>query len=148
MEIVNFREREARNVVESNTSLMQAEVHHCMWPWLSNVGLSKDGNIYCYRNQMNHNSITSNLSNKIMNNFLGNPIGADLSGKVHAKDVGTDTLCFLTYNDKVSNNAMSKEILQFVKINPSFLHFVKIFRASTTKVQITTLNNSSIADLC
>ena len=97
---------------------------------------------------MNHNSITSDLSNKMTNNFLGNPIGADLSGKVHAKDMGTDMLCFLTYNDKVSNNAMSKTLLKFVKINPNFLHFVIIFRSSTTKVRITTSNNSSIADPC
>ena len=58
---------------------------------------------------MNHNSITSYLANEITNNFLSNPIGADLSGKVHAKNMGTDMSCFLTYNDKVSNNAMVKQ---------------------------------------
>ena len=53
---------------------------------------------------MNHNSITSDLANEITNNFLNNPIGADLRGKVHAKDMGSDMICFFTYNNKVSVN--------------------------------------------
>ena len=71
------------------------------------------------------------LSNEITNNFLGNPIPADLKGKVHAKDMGTDMICFLTYNNKVSVNTVLKIFticknfscviffLQFVKTNLS-----------------------------
>ena len=57
---------------------------------------------------MNHNSISPTLSNEITNNFLSNPIGTDLRGKVHAKDMGTDMTYFLTYNDKVSMTQYSK----------------------------------------
>ena len=69
---------------------------------MSVVSLADDDNIYFYRNQVNHNAISSNLSNEITNNFLGNPIRADLKGKVHGKDIGTDMICFLKYNNKVS----------------------------------------------
>ena len=108
-------ERKARDIVENNTVFMHMEVCNGMWPWLSDVSFSKESDIYLYRNQMNHNSIYPNLSNKITNKFLGNPIGVDLSGKVHTKDMGTGMTYFLTHNDKVSTST-TLENLQFVKV--------------------------------
>ena len=108
-------EREARDVVENNSVLMHVEVCNGMWPWLSDVSLADDGNIYLYRNQINHNAISPDLSNEITNNFLGNPLRADLKGKVHAKDMGTDMTCFLTHNNKVSVKHNTQNFLQFVK---------------------------------
>jgi hypothetical protein len=99
-----LKEREARKMVEENSNLMQVEVRNGMWPWLSEVSLDSDGNIYFYRNQVNHNAISPNLSNEITNNFLNNPLCADLKGKVHSRSMGTDMICFLTYNDEVSVN--------------------------------------------
>ena len=99
-----LKEREARKMVEENSNLMHVEVRNGMWPWLSDVSLASDGNIYFYRNQVNHNAISPNLSNEITNNFLNNPICADLKGKVHSRSMGTDMICFLTYNDEVSVN--------------------------------------------
>jgi len=88
---------------------------------------------------MNHNSISPTLSDEITNNFLGNPIGTGLTGKVHAKDMGTDMTCFLTYNDKVSMTqyskistickslSLNKKVTQSVKNNlKNFLNFVKV----------------------
>ena len=91
---LELHEKKAREFIETNSAEMKLEVRNCMFPWVSDVGLSDNGKIFCYRNQMNHNSITSRLANEITNNFLGNPIGADLSGKVHAKAMGIDMSCF------------------------------------------------------
>ncbi len=87
---------------------MHVKVCNGMWPFVSDVGLSEDGKISFYRTQMNHNGISSDLANKITNNFLGNPISADLTDKVYSKDVGSDMVCLLTYNTKVSVNTMLK----------------------------------------
>lgn len=43
-----------------------------------------------------------NLTYEISNNMLGNPVGADLSGKVHDRDMGTDIKCILAFNERVS----------------------------------------------
>ena len=110
-----LKERKARTMVEENSNLMHMEVRNGMWPWLSDVSLADDGNIYFYRNQMNHNAISPDLSNEIANNFLGNPLRADLKGKVHAQDMGTDMACFLTHNSKVSVKRNARNFLQFVK---------------------------------
>ena len=59
---------------------------------------------------MNHNAISSNLSNKITNNFLDNPIRADLKGKVHSNDMGSDMTCFLTYNKDVRVNTVLENL--------------------------------------
>ena len=93
-------------MVNDNSTLTHVEVHNSMWSWMSDVGLSDDSDIILYRNQMNHNDISPNLSNKITNNFLGNPIRADLKGKVHSKDMGTNMTCFLTYNNNVCVNTI------------------------------------------
>ena len=55
------------------------------------------------RNQVNHNSVSQNLANEITNNFLGNPITADLSGKTDAKDMEHDIECLLAWNNKVNS---------------------------------------------
>ena len=64
---------------------------------------------------MSHNAISSDLSNEIANNFLANPLRADLRGKVHAQDMGTDMVCFLTHNSEVSVKHNARNFLQFVK---------------------------------
>ena len=97
-----LKERNARAMVEVNSNLIHLEIRNGMWPWVSDVSLADDGSIYFYRNQVNHNAISPNLSNKITNNFLGNPICTDLKGKVHEQDIGNDMICFLTYYNKVS----------------------------------------------
>ena len=63
---------------------------------------------------MNHNTVGPAIANEITNNFLNNPINADLSGKMHLRNMGGDMNCLLAWNDKV--NAWS-EILHFVKKN-------------------------------
>ena len=105
---LEVRERQARDFIEEHSNTMKLDIRNCMFPWVSDVSLSNDGKIICYRNQINHNSISSKLANEITNNFLGNPIGADLSGKVHEKAMGIDMSCLLTYNTTVSSNAMAK----------------------------------------
>ncbi|MCP4748932.1 MAG: hypothetical protein GY874_22795, partial [Desulfobacteraceae bacterium] len=109
-----LKEREARAMVEDNSNLMHVKFHNGMWPFVSDVSLADDGNIKFHRNKINHNAISQNSSNGITNNYLGNPIRADLKGNVHAKDMGTDMICFLTYNNKVAVNTVL-EIFKFCK---------------------------------
>ena len=110
-------ERDARDLVTKNCKELKIEVSNSMWPFVSEVELSEDEKtLYLLRNEVNHNTISPSLTNEITNNFLSNPIGADLNGKVHAPDMGSDMKCILTYNTKVS-------VPFFVK----YLHFVNIF---------------------
>ena len=51
---------------------------------------------------MNHNTVSTSLSNEIRDNFLGNPIGADLNGKINDLNMGADMKCILAYNTMVS----------------------------------------------
>ncbi len=106
-------ERKARNIVENNSVLIHVKVRNGMWPWLSEVGLSPEGNILFCRNAMNHNSISATLSNKITYNFLDNPIDADLRGKVHTKDMVTNMICILTHNKELSVNTTLKNFYNF-----------------------------------
>ncbi len=108
--VYEIREREARGIVEANSKLTRVKGRNGMWPFVSDVSLSEDGNILFYRNQVNHNAISPNLTNEITNNFLGNPIRADLKGKVHAKDMEYDMTCFLSYNNKVSVKTILKNV--------------------------------------
>jgi hypothetical protein len=112
-----LKEREARQMVETNSNETRLEVSNGMWPWTSELGLSKDKEtIFLFRNKLNHNTISPKLSNEITNNFLDNPIRADLKGKVYSKDMGSDMTCILTYNTKVSETQFWI-FLQSVKIN-------------------------------
>ena len=102
-----LKERTARKMVKNHSNETHLEVSNGMLPWMSELGLSDDNKtIFLYRNKMNHNTISPNLSNEITNNFLDNPIRADLKGKVHSKDMGSDMTCILTYNTKVSVNTI------------------------------------------
>ena len=77
-----------------------------MWAFLSNCHIEKDEDectIIFMRNQVNHNHVSQNLANEIINNFLGNPIMADLTGKTHDQDMGRDIECLLTWNNKVNS---------------------------------------------
>ena len=73
-----------------------------MWPYASECSLSDDEEeIFFYRNQVNHNAVGPAIANEITNNFLNNPINADLSGKMHFRNMGGDMNCLLAWNDKV-----------------------------------------------
>ena len=107
--------REAKQIIAEKTKHLQLMVSNSMWPFVSEVALSEDGNtVHLVRNEVNHNTISPSLSNEITNNFLGNPIGANRGDKLHDPTMGTDMKCILTYNEKVS----------FIGKN---LHFVNIF---------------------
>jgi hypothetical protein len=111
------KERDARHMVAVNCKELEIEVSNLMWPFVSEVKLSEDEQtLYLLRNQVNHNTISPSLSNEITNNFLDNPIEADLNGKVHTPDMGSDMKCILTYNTKAS-----------VPFSQKNLHCVNIF---------------------
>ena len=97
------KERDARQMVKENFKEFMLVVSNLMWPWLSKVMASEDGKtLHLLRNQVNHNTISISLTNEIANNFAGNPIGADLNGKIHDRNMGDDMICILTYNTLVS----------------------------------------------
>ena len=69
-------------------------VSYLMCSWVSEAKLSEDEQmLYLLRNQVNHNTISPSLLNKITNNFFGNPIEADLNDKVQMQDLD-DTTCY------------------------------------------------------
>ena len=97
------KEREAKKLVAEKTKDIQLTVSNSMWPFVSELKLSDDGNtVYLIRNEVNHNTISPSMSNEITNNFLGNPIEANRGDKLHDPNMGTDMKCILTYNTKVS----------------------------------------------
>ena len=107
--------KEAKKIIAENTKQIHLLVSKSMWPFLSEVKPSSDGNaVHLMRNEVNHNTISPSLSNEITNNFLGNPIGANRGDKLHDPTMGTDMKSFLTYNAKVSRFGKK-------------LHFVNIF---------------------
>ena len=109
-------ERDARQMVADNSKKLKLEVSNSMWPWLSEVMSSENGRtVYLLRIQVNHNTVSTSLSNEITNNYLGNPIGADLNGKIHDPSMGADMKCILTYNTKVSVPLFRFYFFHFVK---------------------------------
>ena len=113
--------REAKKIIAESTKQIQLVVSNGMWPFVSEVMPSSDGNaVHLMRNEVNHNTISPSLSNEITNNFLGNPIGADRGDKLHDPTMGTDMKCFLTYNEKVS---LFKKNLQFAKSDKSWIRY-------------------------
>ena len=97
------KERDAMEIVTNKCKSFILRLSNLMWPFVTKVELSKDtGKIHLRRNQVNHNTVSPSLSNEITNNFLGNPLGADLTGKIHGRNMGNDTKCILTYNTKAS----------------------------------------------
>ena len=97
--------REAKRMIAEKTKQLQLRVSNSMWPFVSELTLSKDGNtVHLVCNEVNHNTISPGLSNEITNNFLGNPIGANRGDKLHDPTMGTNMKCILTYNAKVSTS--------------------------------------------
>ena len=95
--------KEAKLIIAEKTKRIPLDVSNSMWPFVSEVALSDDGDtVHLMRNEVNHNTISPSLSNEITNNFLGNPIGANRGDKLHDPTMGTDMKCILTYNDQVS----------------------------------------------
>ena len=96
-------ETTALATIEANSTATSLEVNNSMWPYVSECSLSDDEEeIFFYRNQVNHNAVGPAIANEITNNFLNNPINADLSGKMHLRNMGGDMNCLLTWNDKVN----------------------------------------------
>ena len=111
------KERDARDLVATSCNVLQLLVSNSMWPFVTEVMPSDDERkIQFLRNQVNHNTISPSLSNEITNNFLNNPIRANLSDKVYESNMGQDMQCILTYNTSVSAYFAEKK-----------LHFVNIF---------------------
>ena len=97
-----------------------------MWPWVSEVEYSEDEDkIHLLRNEVNHNTVLPSLSNEITNNFLGNPLRADLTGKIHECIMGNDMKFILTCNTVASMPLLLWFFSHFVKKiekMASFLH--------------------------
>ena len=49
---------------------------------------------------MNHNCVSPPITSEIINNFLGNPIDADRTGKLYDRTMGSDMYLLLTSNEK------------------------------------------------
>ena len=97
-------ETTALATIEANSTATSLEVNNSMWPYVSECSLSDDEEeIFFYRNQVNHNAVGPAIANEITNNFLNNPINADLSGKMHPRNMGGDMNCLLAWNDKVND---------------------------------------------
>ena len=97
------KERDAIEMVEKSCKGFKIVVSNCMWPYVSEVMLSKDENtVHLIRNEVNHNTISKPLTNEITNNYADNPILADLNGKIHNRSMGDDMTCILTHNTLVS----------------------------------------------
>ena len=111
-------ETTALATIQANSTATSLKVHNSMWPFASECELADDEEeIFFYRNQVNHNAIGPAIANEITNNFLNNPINADLTGKVHTRNMGGDMNCLLAWNKKV--NACS-EIFTFCKKKTKF----------------------------
>ena len=96
----------ALEIISKHSSQIKVNINNSMWPFVSesNITELKDEEVITFtRNQVNHNHVNPNLANEITNNFLGNPINADLSGKTHKKSMGNDMKCLLTCNQLVNS---------------------------------------------
>ena len=96
----------ALEIISKHSSQIEVNVNNSMWPFVSECNITelKDEEVITFtRNQVNHNHVNPNLANEITNNFLGNPINADLSGKTHKKSMGNDMKCLLTCNQLVNS---------------------------------------------
>ena len=97
------KERDAIEMVEKSCKGFKLVVSNCMWPYISELMLSKDEHtVHLIRNEVNHNTISKPLANEITNNYTDNPILADLNGKIHNRGMGDDMTCILTFNTLVS----------------------------------------------
>ena len=97
------KERDAIEMVEKSCKGFKLVVSNCMWPYISELMLSKDEHtVHLIRNEVNHNTISKPLTNEITNNYADNPILADLNGKIHNRGMGDDMTCILTFNTLVS----------------------------------------------
>ena len=80
-------EREAMAAINANSAKVEVKASNGMWPFVSECHVTelknKQDEPTFMRNQVNHNHVIPTLANEIANNFIGNPINADLNGKVH-----------------------------------------------------------------
>ena len=96
-------EMKAIATIEANSIVVGLDVRRDMWPFTADVDCGEgQDEIFILRNQANHNSVGPSAANEITNNFLGNPINANLTGKVYPRNMGYDMKCLLTWNEKVN----------------------------------------------
>ena len=96
-------EMEAIATIDANSMVVGLDVRRDMWPFTADVDcVEGQDEIFILRNQANHNSVGPSAANEITNNFLDNPINANLTGKVYPRNMGDDMKCLLTWNEKVN----------------------------------------------
>ena len=112
-------ETKAMATINHNLSCVIIQVSNDMWTFASDCECADDEEeIFFMRNQVNHNSVGPAIANEITNNFLNNPINADLTGRVYNRDMGGDVNCLLSRNKKVR---ACSEIFAFCKKKFKFL---------------------------
>ena len=106
-------ETTALSIISSNSKSTRLNVHRTMWVFAAECELSADeAEIFLQRYQVNHNCVSPPIASEIINNFLGNPIDADRTGKVYDRTMGSDMYVLLTSNEKVN---VCSEIFTFCK---------------------------------
>ena len=96
-------ETKALAIINSNTKSTRLDVHRSMWAFAAECECRGDEEeIFFQRCQVNHNCVAPPIANEITNNFLGNPINADQTGKVYECSMGGDMHCLFTCNDEVN----------------------------------------------
>ena len=84
-----------------------------MWPFAAECQLSADeAEIFLQRYQVNHSCVSPPIASEITNNFLGNPINANQTGKLYDRTMGSDMYVLLTSNEKVN---VCSDIFTFCK---------------------------------
>ena len=105
---IEENETNAISTIDANLSHGSIPVRNGMWAFCCDCYCEEgQDEIVIMRNQVNHNSVSPSIANRITNNILGNPINANLTGKTYQRDMGGDIHCLLTWNKKV--NACSKK---------------------------------------
>ena len=96
-------ETTALAIIGSNSKSTRLNVHRTMWPFAAECKLSADeAEIFLQRYQVNHNCVSPPIASEITNNFLGNPINADRTGKLYDRMMASDTYVLLTSIEKVN----------------------------------------------
>ena len=96
-------ETKALAIINSNTKSTRLDVHRSMWAFAAECECTGDEEeIFFQRCQVNHNCVAPPIANEITNNFLGNPINADQTGKVYECSMGGDMHCLFTCNEEVN----------------------------------------------
>ena len=111
-------ETTALAIINDNSTSTPLDVHRSVWAFTSECECTGDEEeIFFQRCQVNHNSVGPAIANEITNNFLNNPINADLTGELYERTMGVDMYCLFTWNEKVN---VCSEIFTFCKKKSKF----------------------------